>query len=72
MKRECIHLPGGMTVETGTDWNGRFYIGYSKGASVFVRCQKQLKQFLKLPAKTPSRDSLDGWLASLPAVDLEG
>lgn len=65
MKRERIHLPGGASVETGRDWNGRFYIGYGKGASVFVRCRNELKRFLGLPAG-PARASLDSWLASLP------
>jgi hypothetical protein len=69
MKRETLHLPGGMSVETGKDWNGRYFICYAKTASVIVRTDKEIKRFLQLPIKTPSRDSLDSWLASLAAAD---
>lgn len=71
MRRETLHLQHGISIETGKDFNGRFFIAYSKGASVFVRDHKELKQFLKLPAKTPSRSSLDSWLASLAHWDTE-
>jgi hypothetical protein len=71
MKRERLHLPGAMSVETGRDWNGRFFIAYGKGASVFLRCEKELRRFLKLPLKTASREALDSWLASLEAGDHE-
>jgi len=69
MKRETLHLPGGMSIETGKDWNGRYFICYAKNASVIVRTNKEVKQFLKLSIKTTSRDSLDSWLASLAAAD---
>jgi len=69
MKRETLHLQGGLSIETGKDFNGRFFIAYAKNASVFIRDTKELKNFLRLPTKTPSRDSLDSWLASLAAHD---
>ena len=69
MKRETLHLPGNMSVETGKDWNGRYFICYAKGVSVLTRTEKEVKQFLKLPIKTASRDSLDSWFASLAAAD---
>ena len=68
MKRERIHLQGGVSVETGRDWNGRFYIGYSKGASVFVRCRNELKRFTALPSGSAAASSLESWLESLPAT----
>lgn len=71
MKRERLHLPGGMTVETSRDWNGRFFIAYSKDASVFLRCEKELRRFLRLPLKTPSREALDSWLVSLESSALD-
>jgi len=67
MKRERLHLPGGRTIETGRDWNGRFYVCYGQGVSVFVRCPKAVKEFLALPDGR-SRESLDSWLESLPQV----
>ena len=69
MRRERIHLQGDMTVETGKDFNGRFFIAHARGASVFLREPKEVRQFLKLPAKTPSRESLDSWFASLSLAD---
>lgn len=71
MKRDTLRLPGNMSVETGRDWNGRFYVAYSKGASVFVRCPKELRRFLKLSLATPSRASLDSWLESLADGDTQ-
>ena len=69
MKPEALHLPGNMSIETGKDWNGRYFICYAKGSSVIRRTAKEVKQFLKLPLKTQSRDALDSWLASLAAAD---
>ena len=64
-----MRLPGGLSVETGRDWNGRFYIAYGKQASVFVRCPKELRKFLKLSLGTASRAALDSWLESLEATN---
>jgi len=69
MKRETLHLPTGMSVETGKDWNGRYFICYAKNASIIARTAAEVRQFLKMPIKTASRDSLESWLASLAAVD---
>lgn len=71
MKRETFHLPSGMSIETGKDMNGRFFIAFANNSSVFIRTDKELRKFLKLPIKTPSRESLDSWLASLAAYDKE-
>lgn len=70
-KRDRLHLSPYQTIETGRDWNGRFYIAYSGGASVFIRDLKELRRFLKVPKGIPSRESLDSWLASLEAMDME-
>lgn len=69
MKRERLHLPGLMTVETSLDCNGRWFIGYAKGSSALFRDAKSLRRFLKLPPKTTSREALDSWIASLEASD---
>lgn len=70
-KRDRLHLSTYQTIETGRDWNGRFYIAYSGGASVFIRDLKELRRFLKVPKGIPLRESLDSWLASLEAMDKE-
>jgi hypothetical protein len=69
MKRERLHLSQTTTVETGKDMNGRFFIAYDKGASVFLRCPIAVRKWLKLPAKIPMRDSYDSWIASLLLAD---
>ncbi len=69
MKRERLHLSHTTTIETGKDWNGRFFIAYDKGASVFLRCPIAVRKWLKLPAKIPMRESYDSWIASLEAAD---
>lgn len=71
-KRDRISLGGGISVETGPDWNGRYFVACRNGASVFIRDPAQLRAFLKLPAKTPSREALDSWLVSLDAIDQQG
>lgn len=70
-KRDRLHLSPYQTIETSRDWNGRFYIAYSGGASVFIRDLKELRRFLKVPKGIPSRESLDSWLASLEAMDAD-
>lgn len=69
MKRETLHLPKGMSVETGRDSNGRYFVAYARNASVFLRSAQEVRRFLKLPASTPSRASLDSWFESLAAGD---
>jgi hypothetical protein len=69
MKRESLHLPGGISIETGPDWNGRYYVAYRRGVSMFFRDVDKLRKFLDLYAKAARRESLDSWLASLQAAD---
>lgn len=70
-KRDALRLPGGSSVETGPDWNGRYWIGYRKGASMFFRDVKALRKWLELPAGIPSRQAFDSWVASVEADDAE-
>ena len=69
MRRERIHLQGDITVETGKDFNGRFFIAHASGVSVYLRDPQEVREFLDLPAKTPSVGSLDSWFASLSSAD---
>ena len=71
MKRQTLHLQGGLSIETGKDWNGRFWIGFVKGCSMFFRDAGDLRRWLKLPKGTASRDSFDSWIASLADFDRE-
>lgn len=69
MRRQVLHLQGGMSVETSRDWTSRWFVAYKKGVSMFFRDVKSLKRFLALPVKTASRESLDSWLESLSGMD---
>lgn len=68
-KRDTLRLSQHMFIETGKDWNGRYFIAYSGGGSVFVREIVELRRFLKLPKSIPMRESLESWLASLADMD---
>lgn len=68
-KRDTFHLSPHQFVETGRDHNGRYFIAYSGGASVFIRELAELRRFLKIPKGLPMRESLDSWLASLSDQD---
>lgn len=70
-KRERLHVSKYQTIETGRDWNGRFFIAYSSGASLFFRDVPAMRRWLKLPKGIPSRESFDSWIASLEAADQE-
>ena len=69
MKREMLQLSPHQFVETGRDFNGRFWIAYSSGATMFFREVKELRRFLRLPVAIPIRASFDNWIASLAAAD---
>jgi hypothetical protein len=69
MKRDSLRLSPTMSVETGLDWNGRYWIAYSSGASIFIRDVAELRRFLKLPKGIPMRESLESWLASVADMD---
>jgi len=58
-------------VETYVDWSGRVFIPYSSGVTIITRDIKELRKFLGLAPKTPSRDALESWLVSLAAIDDE-
>lgn len=71
MKRQTLHLQGGLSIETSRDFNGRFWIAYAKGCSMFFREAADVRRWLKLPKGTPSRESFDSWIASLADFDKE-
>jgi hypothetical protein len=71
MKRDTLRLSQHQFIEASRDINGRYFIAYSGGASVFIRDVKELRRFLKIPKALPMRESLESWLASLAAMDAE-
>lgn len=70
-KRDRLTLSPHQFIETSRDYNGRYYIAYSGGSSVFIRDTKELRKFLRLPKGIPSRDAFDTWIISLEAMDAE-
>ena len=71
MKRDTLRLSPAQSIETSRDINGRYFIAYSQGASVFIRDIKELRRFLKIPKSIPMRDSLESWLVSLADMDAQ-
>jgi hypothetical protein len=69
MKRDALRLSQQQFIETGRDWNGRYFIAYSGGTSVFIREIAELRRFLSLPKGLPMRESLESWLSSLADMD---
>jgi len=69
LKRDRLVLSPHQSIETGRDWNGRYFIAYSGGASVFIRDIAELRRFLKIPKSIPMRESLESWLTSLADMD---
>jgi hypothetical protein len=69
VKHERLNLSQHQFVETYRDGNGRAYVAYSSGASVFLREATDLRRFLKIPKGLPMRESLESWLASLADQD---
>jgi hypothetical protein len=69
VKYDKLHLSPHTTIETYRDHNGRAYVAYSGGASVFIRDVAELRRFLKIPKGLPMRESLESWLASLADQD---
>jgi hypothetical protein len=47
LKRDTLRLSPHQSIETSRDWNGRYFIAYSGGASVFIRDIAELRRFLK-------------------------
>jgi hypothetical protein len=69
VKRDTLRLSQHQFIETSRDHNGRYFIAYSGGASVFIREIAELRRFMKLPKSIPMRESLESWLASLADMD---
>jgi len=67
MKRQVFAPNGGIRIETGRDWCGRYYICWQPGVSVFVRTRKEVLRFMGWPTKTPTGDALRAWLDELEA-----
>lgn len=71
MKRDRLSLGATMSIETGLDLSGRWFVCYARSASIYTRSVTDLRKFLKLPIKTASRDALEAWLVSLDAMDAD-
>jgi hypothetical protein len=56
-------------VQTGRDWNGRFWICYSGYTSLFKADSAAVLKWAKYPKGTPTRDALEKWLKEIDAAD---
>ena len=57
MRRDRLNLQGGMSIETGRDINGRFFIAHARSAAVWIRCPRELRRFLRLKGSTTSKNT---------------
>jgi len=65
-KRDKLVLSAHQFIETSRDINGRYFIAYSGGASLFIREVKDLRRFLKIATGIPMREAWSpGWPAWL-------
>ena len=69
MKRERLLLGGSLSVESGRDINGRFWIALARGASLLFRDPVLMLDWLQLPADSPQGVLLAGWLQGLQDHD---
>jgi hypothetical protein len=58
-----------LRIETGRDFNGRFFLVWKPNVSMFFRDRKDMIRWIKWPKGTPTRASLDSWLDSMEADD---
>lgn len=66
---QTLRLGTSTIINTDRDGNGRWWITYYKQCSIFHRDAASVRQTLKFPKGTPSRDALDTWLSELQAID---
>ena len=62
MKPRSLDLGGGMIVHEVNYAGELWYAALRNGGAVFCPTPAALRKHLRLPPKTPSRDSLDSWL----------
>ena len=52
-------------IESGRDWNGRYYIAWQPNTSRGFNDRKELLRWINWPPKTPTGDELRSWLDGL-------
>ena len=71
MAKRDAFVAGGLRIETSIDASGRWFVVWKPDVSVYVRTRKEVLKFASWPIKTPTGDSLRGWLDQLEAIDQE-
>ena len=66
---QTLRLGTATLINTDRDHNGRWWITYYKQCSLFHRDAASVRNTLKYPKSTPSREALDAWLTELAADD---
>ena len=66
---QTLRLGTATLINTDRDHNGRWWITYYKQCSLFHRDAASVRNTLKFPKGTPSREALDAWLSELAADD---
>jgi len=69
MKSERLNLGCGTLIETAKDLDGIYFIAMRKNSSRLFRDYKEMRKWIGLPVKTPSREKFDAWIESLGCVN---
>ncbi len=70
-KAQRLDLGCGMLIEAHRDWNGIYFTAMRRGSARGFRDPVEMRKWLGLPLKTPSRERFDEWLASLDSTPEE-
>jgi hypothetical protein len=69
-KRDAF-VSKGIRIETNLDFDGRWFVCWKPDVSIYCRTRKEVLKFTAWPIKTPTGDSLRGWLDGLEQMDQE-
>jgi hypothetical protein len=69
LKTEQLQLAPGQFINASRDANGRAFVAYNRGVSVWLRHPAELRRFFKLRSGQAKRRWLDQWLEELAASD---
>ena len=69
VRRERLHLPRQVGVETGVDSTGRYYVVCHRNGETYLRCPNAVQQLAGRFMPKHSKAALASWLESLQASD---
>lgn len=70
MRRDAFTAKG-LRIESWRSFDGRVFVCWRPDVSVYCRSRKEVLKFASWPIKTPTGDSLRGWLDGIEQMDAE-